>query len=386
VPAEYRLQDIKTNDFRPIPIPSDLPFKVREGARAVALDTEAPSASAKFIVKTVRGGELRAFTFTVSMDFVLPFTLVKYSCAESGISLLKRTGNLHFVYLVANCEDNGDAIDLYILTSPDAVIANTTLPDTQGEGKGWIKYTIPKPKVIPSRGVSLGELDVGDPSGQKSMKYEVIAVPPRTPPRFYMTLTLGVSHLLYQEDPRNIRLTELAGVAKINMIYALIPRSLDIGGNAFMTVAPFSHTPLDLPAAKFYGINGRVGYRLPVGLGATEWSFLVGGYWWGMLVPGNTFGIKALSGPQVFITTRTQQYRHRSFFLYFKFAPISDSLSTMSLSNREIAGGGGYQLTSPEARRDVTLTLDVAEARFHSDLEGNSMRLISYSLGLQTGL
>ena len=65
---------------------------------------------------------------------------------------------------------------------------------------------------------------------------------------------------------------------------------------AFGTLLAFGASPSSVPTARYLGINGRVGYRLPVDLGSTEWFFLGGWYLWTMYTPDGSYGVNALSG------------------------------------------------------------------------------------------
>ena len=56
---------------------------------------------------------------------------------------------------------------------------------------------------------------------------------------------------------------------------------------------------------------------------------------------------------------------------------ISDGLKLNDIRNREIAIGGGFQLSARETK-PFTITLDIADARFANT--DNGMTLLSFSL------
>lgn len=208
--------------------------------------------------------------------------------------------------------------------------------------------------------------------------------------RFSLDVGAGVSYLSYNETYRGLKfaITELGITVKVNASYRL-SKAFDIGGNAFMTAYPFvlDRSPAEIEPSRFLGINGRIGYRLPIYSPTASYFVMTGWYIWGQMVPGPldryTYGVSMLGGPQIFLTARFTTQRNRSWFLYTKFATISNiEQGIVSTTNREIAIGGGMLLSNPVEKRRWTGTLDLAHAHFAD--ESRSFTLLSMTLGVST--
>lgn len=188
------------------------------------------------------------------------------------------------------------------------------------------------------------------------------------------------TYLAYREEPGAVRTTQMALTGKLAATYALIPGKFDLGGNVFGTLIPVmtSRSSEAHSAARYVGLNARIGYRLPFG-GRSEWWLLGGWYFWGMHVSSATYGLSMLSGPQVFLTTR-QFLARTPFSFYLKLAPIAAG-SDWSFSQREFAFGCAVAIG-----RSTALSLDFSDARFKATDYDNNGRLNTLSLGLSFNL
>lgn len=212
----------------------------------------------------------------------------------------------------------------------------------------------------------------------------------------------GLSFLDYTETFRNLEfnVTEVGVTVKAGVNY-IANKKWEIGGNTFVTAVPFAlktervttatngtkTTANDISEARWFGVNGRVGYKLKQ-TGAGSWHLMSGWYIWGMIVPAasptTTYGVQYLGGPQFFLTGRFQTRSKRAYATYLKFATIQDS-GFLSATNRELAIGGAYQISKPgEGYRRWMLTADVAHAKFAK--QNQSFSLLSASIGIGTNL
>jgi hypothetical protein len=223
---------------------------------------------------------------------------------------------------------------------------------------------------------------------------ETIDDPGEKPRAFVIDLGLGFSYLDYKETiaSSNFKLTEYGITLKGGFGYKLSPR-VEVGGNAFVTAVPFkkSSEPNALTTARFYGVNGRIGYLFSdLGPRAKLYVF-TGWYAWGMATspaPAElSYGITYLGGPQLVVSGRFKTESGRRFSTYLKFATMQDTAG-ISLSNREIAAGGSYEVSplshDGERHRPWLLSLDLAQARFSQP--SHSFELLSATLGLSTPL
>ena len=246
-----------------------------------------------------------------------------------------------------------------------------------------------------------------DPYGQTQTEKVVVVFPDwskfnlpskgsRPPRRWLMSAALGLSYENYSE-PGNIQMTEFALTPKFNIVYLLKPNEWELGANTFVNALPFDNSPSNRAEARWWGINGRVGYRLPINsIPSTNVWLMTGWYAWGMYVnadQADTYGIAYLGGPQIFLTARITPAGKKASWVYLKYASIQDHLAIFSLTNRELAIGAGMEISERGAKHPVSLTLDYANAQATvatTDNLGNpitqSFNLDSLTLGVSVGL
>jgi hypothetical protein len=201
----------------------------------------------------------------------------------------------------------------------------------------------------------------------------------------YLIAGLGYTTIDYKQSrASDFFQTGLTG--KISWNYLIFPPNWDFAASAFYTVMPLSSND---PAtkARFLGINGRFGYVLPSVREPWRVSILFGLYYATMFVtPGADglykFGFKNMSGPQLFPTVRRALKNKDAIYGYFKFSPIANSFSLLSLSSRELAMGSGY--THPLAGgKTITGSLDYANLDL--TILGDNVVSNSLTIGLSYG-
>ena len=276
-------------------------------------------------------------------------------------------------------------------------------PNPEGTGATFSQPVPLKGKIT---GLTLFSVD---PYGQTQTERAVLVFPKwqkfnlpvteqdKVNKRFLWSAGLGVSYLDYNE-PGNIQLSEYALTGKVNVVYLLKPHQWELGGNAFVNLVPVTYSPSDRASARWWGINGRVGYHLPIeSVPSTSFWLMTGWYFWGMFVnadPSSTYGVSYLGGPQIFVTARITPPGQKAKWVYLKFASIQDHLSIFSTTNRELAAGGGTEISERGAKHPVSLTLDIAEAKFAGTqtdsvtglISDVSFRLFSLTAGVSVGL
>jgi hypothetical protein len=212
----------------------------------------------------------------------------------------------------------------------------------------------------------------------KPIEYAVTYSPNEEPRRWDLAAGMALTYISYYEKGFNLHMKEMGLTGKVSAYYRIIPKTLNADFTVFRTLTAFGTTPSGTNSATFMGINGRLGYRLPIELGATEWFFLAGWYMWNMYVTDDAYGVNPLSGPQLFIQMFHSQRGEIPYYMYGKFATISDSTNFFQVSNNELAIGGGFGLTTDV--RPFMATLDIARTTFSKGL--NSMTLITVSGGI----
>lgn len=327
-------------------------------------------------------------TALVRVTQQVPLYWIDASCTALRFGVGRNANSRgNFLYLAAKCREDGDSVELTLLHSSDARLGDGNLPPREAAGTGWVRYRVKRPALDAGSAAkpgltTLAQFTLTDPE-QKSEVHALLAFPSTDKPRRWIaSASLGVTTMLYNEEPDTRNLTELGITAKANASFSILPRTLDVGANGFFTLVPFllDRAPPETPPTRSYGINGRLGYRVPIDAWGADYFVMAGWYFWGMLVPDNSYGLAFLTGPQIFLTLRKPLPHGQSFAVYFKLAPMSDAW-TFKLSNRELAFGGSFSPGWKILGRGVSFTLDIANAAFQSELVNNSIQMTTFSLG-----
>lgn len=356
--------------------------------QTLAIDVRSTHATIRFefVDKNNNAAEM---DLTINISVSRPYILVRPECTKNDIKFMVHKADARHLFVGLGCVDFNDAFDLYFFRSKDSSWA-------QGEGLVQFdpqnkftafKYHVAKPKeqvVYQQRLFRVGTRD----DQQAPTEYSVMYFPKVRPSRFYLNLGLGTTIYNYKEGTGTTA-SQISLTGKTSFGFRLIPRVMDIAFNVFANLLTLTRSVKsssdDLsgaPEARYYGFNGRLGYRLPLDLGATEFMFLTGYYIWNMFVADKSYGITNLNGPQIFVTMLNSQAGHRGYWLYFKYAMIAEKF-TLNPKNNELAIGGGYEL-SPRESKPFALTLDIARVNYANPQ--NSLSLLSFTAGVQRAL
>lgn len=379
LPDLYAIKSVTGTALKFHQNPKNSPFSGKN--EVVALDTNLVTTQASLQLENPQG-KLEEFGLILELAPGEPIAWTHQSCLDLNLSLEKRKGTARFLYTSITCKDRGEAMELFLMHSPESNLVHTTIPKKIRETPDYTRFRIKKPTGKAKKILALFE--IANQNNQDTNQYSLEIKEETNKPRsFSFNFGLSVSSLNYKEEFNNLKLTELGLTGKVGANWA-VARWLSLSGNFFMTLWPISHSPSTIEAARFYGVNGRVGFRLPFQTGSLEYFFSIGWYFWGMLVPSKNYGLQQLAGPQAFLTISKPPTRSRAFYIYFKIAPISDSTSSLGLANREIAGGFGYQLNTPRpGSHSLMLTVDLANTSFDLATLNNKIELTSISGGLQ---
>lgn len=185
---------------------------------------------------------------------------------------------------------------------------------------------------------------------------------------FNLAAGLGYTSLSHVEaGTANYNARMLTGKLSFNKV--IFPPKFDLGIALWGTLKTISDTRSDADVS-MYGFNARLGYifqgiRYP-------WRLAIYGGWYylTMSVRGasstNTFGFQNVSGPQLFPTVRYSLGNGQSLSAYGKISPISDRLTVLSLTNREVAFGLSYNVPLNE-RNAIFFTGDYTAVKLRID-------------------
>ncbi|MCM2277298.1 MAG: hypothetical protein NDJ89_04425 [Oligoflexia bacterium] len=374
------------------------------GRQIMAVDTISPQTVVRLNLKDTEGNLASQMTLIIDLNETEPQIWTHESCLTENVRLrVKEKSALPHLFVGAHCKVEGEKLKLSLVWSAGVELRTATLA---GKGAGLGKadpqrqlFEIAKPQ--PSAGAppyDLGEFRLTGTQGftkKQAAAYSVEWVPRREKPRFTHSASLGLSYLMYTEAPQSIRVNSGGLTGKYLFNYWLMPETTDISANGYITLLPlFSSASgpagLDVQPSRYFGLNGRIGYQLGKeshGLGNFNMKFSLGWYLWGMLVPGANYGTSMVMGPQLLASVSGATLASgRSWSAYVKLAPISDSSFTVSLSSREIAAGGSYEITRVGIPHPIFLTLDLAHAAIQFTGVSNRITLLSSSLGVSYAL
>ncbi len=202
--------------------------------------------------------------------------------------------------------------------------------------------------------------------------------------RWSLDAGLGLTYLSYDEPTQPVSISMISLTGKIGALYQLVPDKWDLVMSAYSTLIPIpvARDPKSTPASWFSGGNLRVGYRFPESTTLLHSRVRVYGGWYAWTMTGQSvYGVSLLSGPQFFMVLDQPTWKNgNSSFTYLKYSPIAASISSLKLSNFELAIGGGYNFKWRE--RPLIATLDIARIGAESSNGQNKFSMFSVSAGL----
>ncbi|MCC7442497.1 MAG: hypothetical protein IT285_12745 [Bdellovibrionales bacterium] len=384
LPKDTKIVSVKSDDVEFDASPGDAP-ELGEG-QVVAFETGSLQAQADLMIQSA-GQAAVPVGMSVRLKQGTGAVLIDESCSGSGVELLlTRTPGAEpdFPYAGVSCQEGDAALAVFVHTPAGHSIDSPALGKSIGGGSGWSGFRIGKPKTgwDPAK-PRLGSFKLGGGSGKSTSPSFVVQKSGDGGKRFAWYGNLGFTYLAYTESPGGVEVSELFLTMKVGADYWLVPRRWNVGGNLFVNMIPITKSPDSVETVRFYGLNGRVTYQIP--LKGPKWTLgvAVGKYVWGMIVQDSAYGIKLLSGWQMFVQGGMNDSGGRRAFAYIKISPISESALGINFSNLEFAFGGGYRLSAPGTPRPLTLTLDVSTLSINEVANAsNTASLFTTSLGV----
>jgi hypothetical protein len=191
-------------------------------------------------------------------------------------------------------------------------------------------------------------------------------------------VALGVTHISYSQT--GITAFDESLVSFKASYQHPLSRSWDFGINTYVDFLPLSMSSYNV-YGRFFGLNARVGYALPIH--SHRWAISVAGgaYYTTMFTSGQNFGFRNLFGPQLFPIIRYSLSFRDSLSVYYKFSPITSGTS-FSFSSHEQAAGLILTRTLPK-RKTVSVTLDFIQDEVN--IQGNAVQSQSNCANLGFG-
>ncbi len=387
IPSAWKLIDFKSNNS---PTSVRVLNEPKEEPNILELQLSTNNAAFRYDLEDQRG-QRRELNMTVAINVAKPVVLIKPGCSDLDLKLLvqKQAAKHLFVGVHCTAESAGahnPIIKIRFFRSHDSKWAKLSgdADLSQHESAFGFATEISRPKTQVAYSKKIFSVSTQDLDGNTA-QYALFYFPKIDPERLYANAGALLTYTQYTEALNTVSKSQLSPTAKLNVGYRLIPESLDIAFNGYMSLFAAYQNNQQYPQARFYGANARLGYRLPIDLGSTEFMFLGGWYFWGMLVSDNSYGIKRLAGPHFYFTVAHSPAETIGWWAYAKVALISDQFELYSFSNRELSVGFGLELT-PNREKPWSMMLELVNSQFALKDASNSMKLLSVSLGIQKPL
>ncbi len=174
----------------------------------------------------------------------------------------------------------------------------------------------------------------------------------RLPRRYKIGLSIGQTWTnyseLYQFQPGLLipDLKQRSILGTLSLTYYLVPEVIDVNAEGYLTLATLAKSGAN-DDLRFYGLNFRVGYVIP--LNYETWRLVLFGGWYhaNTLVLGGGYGYKNLYGPQFYPQLEYAPYveeRRFTYGVYAKISPVTDGLTGYDFKNRELGAGINFKV------------------------------------------
>ncbi len=328
--------------------------------------------SINLVLQNAAGKKIE-WTLVLTNDWAQTDYLNDPSCADAGIRFYLEPGHPSKSWFTsAQCKvTNGVAHVRVDTIGRDALKAGPGLHDLNSS-QSVLELEVPaagRPDDPPRR---LGTIQAG------YAETAIYFVPKPPNRRFHLTFGLGGTYIWYSEPANGVQLSEIGLTAKVAASFRLSQR-FDTSASAFGTLVPIVLAPSGLPGARFWGLNGRVGYAFP-----KPTSFVLSvslGYYLMGLATSGPYGFSLATGPQVFVVASAPPGAKREMSAYFKFSTLANGF-TVSPANHEIAVGGAFQFARI-GKVPMAATLDVSQMAFTATDGINKFESATVSLGVQ---
>ena len=160
----------------------------------------------------------------------------------------------------------------------------------------------------------------------------------------YLTPSVGFAYFSYSQDS-NPSFSETLAIAKVACLQRLTPH-LELNALAFAAPFSLSSSP-STTSASIYGGNLDIVDSLAWLRRPWKLSFALGGYYTTMSTSHGDFGYQNISGPEAEFRLKRLLEDSSVVSLYAKFGAVFGGSFLTSPSNRKLAAGVAYQLTSP---------------------------------------
>lgn len=312
------------------------------------------------------------------------FTVHK-SCEEMDLVLESRdfqsTASAAVEFIGIYCEPESEQLNVYFLHSPHLQVAHVGKPSDSS--RNWVKYQFKTPEKGWGSVPSLGTFPVVDERGGRRGEISLVFKKGGKPrKKIGGFIGLSFSYVTYQETNLGIDASQITTTFKAGIAYTFRPAPISVGLSSYVNLIPLTSSPDSVDAARFWGVNARLTYQLPIRAHSVQFYTSLGMYLWGMSVPGDAYGLSSLVGMQIFLEMKFIQGREQLASVYLKYAPISHTeTGFIGFKNTELAAGGSFRVTKSGASFPLAATLDFSHLSI-KEAAGISYPISSTSISL----
>ncbi len=331
---------------------------------------------------------------TIEMSFVAqttvehPFLVIRPECTKYHLNFVVHKSKARHFFNGLYCEDHLDRFKIYFFRSLDSFWnSKEGFVSAHLDNKQTVyEYEVLKPKEELQHSQRLFRVGTKDELSRET-QYSIFYQPLVSQKLFFATVGVGTSYYNYKENRLNLSLNQISITLKASAGIKLTPKTFDAGINFFIN--PFSllsSSNSPLPSARFYGLYGRLSYKLPLHtiqkfepfLKESEFFLLSGWYLRGMA--SNVYGVANLHGPQFILLYLNAPPDNKAFWINTKLAFLTQRIGLLNISNLEIGIGGGVEL-STKAKYPYALVFDLSNTQFEN-LQ-NAVSLVGLTVSIQ---
>jgi hypothetical protein len=323
-----------------------------------------------------------------------PALITHESCEDIGLRTSQQGESFQGSFIAMSCTRNDSGIEIHLYHGEDINLNSAqrhirkgnswerSQPRQASKGRQVHSISFPEDGAQSSLETSIFQFEVESQAEVGSSLAYLVKAQKKRNSRWSGSIGLSSTFIQYQESLAALNMWGNYLTAKGSGAFEVIPGALSIGANAFGTVLPLYFSDQARPHPWFLGVNGRVGYTLPWKVWQGAFGVNLGYYFWSMIVRNQAYGLRLVSGPQLFLTYGRRGLGVRQSYFYFKFAPLFSGDPGYQFGNRDVALGSAIQINSAHSQYPIQLTVDVAHLAISSIAAGNTIQTLTGSLGL----
>lgn len=386
-------------------------------------DTISPS-SFLLLEITEDHGETKRVRFSLDLKAEKTAIWTHRRCTDEKIFL--RESSLEnqdsFLYVAATCRRKGRELSVTLLWSDDGDPGKISLTDLSGHkikvskppkkekspeedhrNLAWMNFSLPletshsHPSLPSLRApANLGELSMAGSQDSDSENYFSLEwMPRRERPRWNWQAQFGFATYDYSEKAESLQVGQTALTGGLSVQHSLHNSRFNFEGDLNASLLPVNSSlssvdsSISSAAPRFYQGDAGFGYLVPRAAlleSVPNLKFSLGGQFWGMIVPGNQYGVKLIMGPQLKMQFFGERGPHRrQWQVQTSVAPFSEKIIAMQMNSYKFDIDGSYELTGSMAKYPISVIGGLERISMDFMDSNNGFQSFTLGLGLKIG-